>query len=185
MMDKRVAALIVQARCLKNKRRASKRLIMMKRERSRRRREFVRKQAIERLMFVILMSMICGNLSPEQMIWTKERSCHWWEHIVKCTFMPKDWLENFRISQSTFVYLCDQLKSSIEKNDTAMRKAIPTDMRVAIAIWFLATGADYRTIGHLFGVSKSTVCLVVKDLCSAIVKSLLLRYISFPIKRDR
>ena len=44
----------------------------------------------------------------------------------------------------------------------------------------LATGANYRTISHLFGVSKSTVCLVLKDVCSAIVKFLLPRYIQFP-----
>ena len=184
-MDKRVAALIVQARLLKSKHRAVKRLTLMKQRRDRRRREFVRRQAIERLMFVMLMfvmlmSMTCGSLSPERMIWTKERSSHWWEHIVKCTFTPKDWLENFCMSQSTFVYLCDELRSSIEKNDTVMRKAVPTDMRVAITLWFLATGADYRTTGHLFGMSKSTVCVVLKDVCSAIVKSLLPRYISFP-----
>ena len=84
------------------------------------------------------------------------------------------------MSQSTFVYLCDELRSSIEINDTVMREAIPTDMRVAITLWFLATGADYRTIGHLFCISKSTVCVVLKDACSAVVKSLLPRYISFP-----
>ena len=84
------------------------------------------------------------------------------------------------MSQCTFSYLCDELRSSIEKNDTEMRKAIPTDMRVALTLWFLATGADYRTIGHLFGVSKSTVCLVSKEVSSAIVKLLLPRYILFP-----
>ena len=42
------------------------------------------------------------------------------------------------------------------------------------------TSADYRTFSHLFGVSKSTVCLVSKDVCSAIVKSLLPRYVRFP-----
>ena len=67
---------------------------------------------------------------------------------MKCTFTPKDWLEKFRMSQSMFVYLCDELQSSIEKNDTAMRNALPT---VAITLWFLATGADYHTTGHLFG----------------------------------
>ena len=74
------------------------------------------------------------------------------------------------MSQSTFVYLCDELRSSIEKNDAVMRKAVPTDMRVAIILWFLATGSDYRTIGHLFGMSKSTVCVVLKDVCSAHVQ---------------
>ena len=56
-------------------------------------------------------------------------------------------------------------------------------MCVALTLWFLATGADYRTISHLFGVSKSTVRLVSKGVCSAcsaIVKSLLPHYIRFP-----
>ena len=49
-----------------------------------------------------------------------------------------------------------------------MRRPIVPEERLGIALWFLATGADYRTIGHLFGVSKATLCLVMKDVCSAI-----------------
>ena len=179
-MDKRVAALLVRAQMLKRKRRAAKRLKVMKQQRNKRRREFVRRQAMERFMFVVLMSVAFCNLSPERMLWMKERSNHWWEHVVNSTFTPQDWLQNFRMSQQTFLYLCDELRSSIEKSNTVMRRAVPTEMRVALTLWFLATGADYRTIGHLFGVSKSTVCLVTKDVCFAIVKSLLPRYIRFP-----
>ena len=49
-----------------------------------------------------------------------------------------------------------------------------------MTLGFLATGADYRTIGHLFGVSKSTVCVVTKQICAAIVKLLLPEYILVP-----
>ena len=122
---------------------------------------------------MMLMSVTCWNLLPERMIWTKEKTNHWWEHIVKSTYTPKDWLENFCMSLSTSAYLCDELRSSIEKNDTAMRKAIPADMRVALTLWFLATGANYRTTDHLFGILKSTISLVSKDAYSAIVKFLL------------
>ena len=59
------------------------------------------------------------------------------------------------MSQATFVYVCDELRSSVEKVDTEMRKAIPVEQRVALTLWYLATNADYRTIGHLFGVSKA------------------------------
>ena len=55
VMDKHVA-LIVQARLLKSKHRAVKRLTLMKQRRDRRKREFVRRQGIERLMFVMLTS---------------------------------------------------------------------------------------------------------------------------------
>ena len=39
---------------------------------------------------------------------------------------------------------------------------------------------DYRTIGHLFGVSKSAMCLVTKEVFSAIVQVLLPKYIKLP-----
>ena len=84
------------------------------------------------------------------------------------------------MSQATFVYVCDELRSAIEKTDTEMRKAIPVEQRVALTLWYLATNTDYRTIGHLFGVSKATVCMVTKEVCAAIVKVLLPTYIRVP-----
>ena len=62
-----------------------------------------------------------------QTVWTKERSTHWWEQVVNSSFTPQDWLNNFRMSKDTFLYLCDKLRSSISKSDTMMRKAIPTE----------------------------------------------------------
>ena len=53
---------------------------------------------------------------------------------MKSTFTHKDWLENFHVLQSMFSYLYDELQSPIEKNDTPMRKAIPTDTHVALTL---------------------------------------------------
>ena len=84
------------------------------------------------------------------------------------------------VSQATFTYLCSELRSTIEKTDTEMRAAVPVEQRVALTLWFLATNADYRTIGHLFGVSKPTVCVIAKEVCAAIVKVLLPKYVRVP-----
>ena len=54
-----------------------------------------------------------------------------------------------------------------------MRKAVPDKQRVGITLWYLATNSDYRTIGHLFGVSMATVCYVIKEVCESIVSVLL------------
>ena len=97
------------------------------------------------------------------------------------TFTEQDWITNFRLSQSTFDYLCHELKNEIVKKDTVMRLCIPIKMKVAIALWFLATNADYRTIGHLFGVSKASVCLIRREVCRAIVSILLPKYIKVPV----
>ena len=53
------------------------------------------------------------------------------------------------MSQAIFAYMCDELRSAIEKANTEMRKAIPVEQRVALTLWYLATNTDYRTIGHL------------------------------------
>ena len=49
-----------------------------------------------------------------------------------------------------------------------------------ITLWCLATCGEYRTIAHLLGVARSTVCVIVHDTCMAIVDVLLKRYIQFP-----
>ena len=109
-----------------------------------------------------------------------ERRSAWWERIVNQCFEGRDWLENFRMSRDTFLYLCEELKPAIERQDSVLRRTIPVQQRVAIALWKLATNSEYRSIGHLFGVSRSSVCLIVKDVCQAIVELLLPKYIQVP-----
>ena len=38
----------------------------------------------------------------------------------------------------------------------------------ALTLWFLSTGADSCTTGHLFGVSKAAVCVITKQVCNAL-----------------
>ena len=47
-------------------------------------------------------------------------------------------------------------------------------------MWYLATCGEYRTIGHLFGIARCTVCVIVHDTCKALVNTLKSQYISFP-----
>ena len=52
---------------------------------------------------------------------------------------------------------------------------------MTIALWVLATTSEYRTVAHLFGVARCTVCAVVHETCEAFVAKLMGLYISFPI----
>ena len=149
--------------------------------RARRRQIFVQRQARERLFFTLVLSMLAFNCcSPNRTLWRKERSSYWWDHVVNSTFSAHDWLENFRMSQATFLYVCNEIRPVIDKEDTVMRSAIPVEQRVALTLWLLATNSDYRTVGHLFGVSKPTVCVITKEVCAAIVNVLLPKYIRIP-----
>ncbi|XP_061565182.1 uncharacterized protein LOC133419782 [Cololabis saira] len=79
---------------------------------------------------------------------------------LETDFSSQQFVQNFRVSRESFEYICAQ--------------------RVAIAIWKLATGSEYRTISHLFGVSLSTVFNCVQDFCNTVVKVLLPAHIKSP-----
>ena len=96
------------------------------------------------------------------------------------TFQHNDWMENFRMGKDTLYYICDKLQPIIGRQDTKFRKCISVTQRVCITLWCLSTSCEYRTIAHLFGVSRSTICVIVQETCSAIVTVLMKTYIAFP-----
>ena len=55
--------------------------------------------------------------------------------------------------KDTFMYLSNQPKCALNKNRHLDEKGRTSGKRVAVAIWRLATNVEYRTIGHLFGIS--------------------------------
>ncbi len=57
---------------------------------------------------------------------------------------------------------------------------MPLQKRVAVAVWKLATNAEYRSVAHLFGVGISTACDCVKDFCSSVETILLPEVIQMP-----
>ena len=56
--------------------------------------------------------------------------------------------------------------------------------RVAIKLYRLADTASYRTASNLFGKGKSTVCQIVLEVCSCIVKVLFKRLFYLPITQQ-
>ena len=96
------------------------------------------------------------------------------------SFTKEDYVKYFRMSKGTFLYLCQELRHTISRHDTQMRKVLPCEMRVAITLWQLGTNDSYRAFRHLFSASRSSVCYIVKEVCQAIVSKLLLIYIRIP-----
>ena len=120
----------------------------MKRARQRRN-AFYKRQAQERLLFAFFMSITVLSMhwSAVRAVWAKERSTYWWERIVNSAFTLNDWLENFRMSHNTLVYLCNELRQTVEKENTVMRKAIPVEQRVALT-YSVAVGNNSRLPDH-------------------------------------
>ena len=135
-------------------------------------------------MTFLLLNAVCASLHFERRVWMKLRSSHFWEFIVKRSFNERDWYENFRMRKQTFDYLCSKLRPAIEKRNTVLRAAICVEQRVAVCLWCLASSVEYRTVAHLFGISVASVCLIVRNVCKAIVKVLMPKYIRLPKTED-
>ena len=84
------------------------------------------------------------------------------------------------MKKATFFFICEQLRPYLQKEDSNMRKAISVEKRLAIALWRLATGSYYKTIGYLFGISEASACRICDEVCSLVATKLLPRLIKFP-----
>jgi len=61
------------------------------------------------------------------------------------------------VSRESFNKICEMLKDGALR-DRDDSRAISLEKKVAIALYVLGSSAEYRTVGHIFGVSKSFVC---------------------------
>ena len=71
---------------------------------------------MERLL-VMAVVMTIASFSVSSMvrtIWMKERSSDWYDNIVLGTFTHREWIENFRMTQETFLYVCNERRPYIE-----------------------------------------------------------------------
>jgi hypothetical protein len=104
----------------------------------------------------------------------------WWQEVFNGANNSEWWRDNLRMSQVTFEFICNDIRPYIESQVTRFRDPISVEVRVAITIWRLATNIEYRTLGGLFGLGRSTVGEIVLDTCDAIPKFLLPKYACVP-----
>ena len=113
--------------------------------------------------------------------WEKPgRAGIWWDNFINNIVLPEEWVENFRMTKESFMSLCYELKPYIEKNVTRLRLPIPFRKRVAITIYYLVDEGRYRKTANAFGVSRSAVSVIVREVCHAISLYLGPKYIKMP-----
>ena len=56
-------------------------------------------------------------------------------------FTNEEWVENFRISKPTFMFLCQQVKTNIEWKNMHLKGSIFVEQHIAVTLWYLSTCA--------------------------------------------
>jgi hypothetical protein len=64
------------------------------------------------------------------------------------------------------------LEKKISKKDTAFKKAISVQERLALTLHFLASGDSYVSLQYLFQISKQAISCIVLEVCEALVEKL-------------
>lgn len=119
-------------------------------------------------------------------IWMRVRSRAYWPNILKYAD-EEYWLSTFRMTSDTFLYICDELRDHLKPAHNPFHQArepIAAEEQVAICLYYLASGSLYRVVGDVFGIHKSTVCVIVHKVCNKIVEKLIQQWITIPDEHE-
>ena len=165
-----------------------------------RRRRFIRRRSLEtrnmarriRIIRTVLIQnhqMVCfiaflqkrfaSACLNRRSIWMKYRSTSFFTDVV-ANWGDREWKQNFRISRTTFRFLCRELAPYLSRS-SVVRESLPLELRVAVCLWRLGTNVEYRTISHLFGLGISTVCVAVHNVCDLLIQQFSTTYIKIPM----
>ena len=77
------------------------------------------------------------------------------------------------------------MKKEVEEDENcAMSAHVPLEKRVGVALALLASKNeyknDYSVIAHTFGISKSSVAIIFKQFCNAVVDILFGKVVQLP-----
>ena len=108
------------------------------------------------------------------------RTSSWWDKLIKGEILEEDWKKNLRMTKDDFLHLVDQLRIDIQPDANAVRDSLPPEKQVAMTLYYLKDQGSYLVTCNAFGVGKSTLSSVVKDVCKAINQRVGPNYLRLP-----
>ena len=142
----------------------------------RRRRRFFQKmrmsRGMERTRRIVVIRTIQSTRyrHNHKTAWVYPRPQFWFEQLLLNRYQDHLWREHFRVSRDTFQHICGLVGPQLMRQNTILREAITVEKRVAVALWRLATGISYRTVGLTFGIGRCTAMNVKDEFCSALMR---------------
>lgn len=112
-------------------------------------------------------------------IWVYPRPQHWLEEMLNNRVLHSLWKKHFRVSRGTFDYICGIVSHDIQRQNTRLRRAIPVQKRVAVALWRLGSGNSFRSTAITFGIGKASAVKICHSFSEAINRSMN-EFISLP-----
>ncbi|XP_060759475.1 putative nuclease HARBI1 [Neoarius graeffei] len=117
----------------------------------------------------------------ERRFWVRPgRSSAWWDNFVDQVVVAEEWYENFRMSRSALIHLSERLRLQLEGTTMRMRRPVDLLTRVACTLYYLCDEGRLHKTANAFGLSRSTVSVIIRQVCKAICTTLGHEYIATP-----
>ena len=105
--------------------------------------------------------------------WIKPgRTNAWWEKFLNNKVADTEWVENFHMSRSSFFDLVTIQRPYLQKQQTKMRNPITVKCQVSIFLYYFCDEGRYRKSANAFGLSRSSVSVLIRKVTKIIVKHL-------------
>ena len=87
----------------------------------------------KQLLLIMLSIITLINPPRDRICWMRPNSDDWFI-LADSTFNREQWYENFRVTRDTFTIILNEIEPDIAKQDTPMRKAVPTRKKLAMTL---------------------------------------------------
>lgn len=93
--------------------------------------------------------------------------------------MSYEYNERFRLSSHKFQSMVVLLRPYLERV-TERSKALPAELQLQVALHWMGTGAQYHAIADMHGISKASVCRIVRSTVAAVNNAMFADYVKWP-----
>lgn len=103
-------------------------------------------------------SACCSLYRTPRVIWMRPRVRGFWANFYH-NADEFTWIQTLRMKKQTFMYIFEQFqhKLVVRYNPLSPRPGVPAQEKLGMALYYLASNAEFRVVGNVFGVSASTV----------------------------
>ena len=89
--------------------------------------------------------------------------------VSELQIKDEDIYKNYlRMKPEHFDEILDIIRNDISKQNTHLRDSISAEVKIAVMIRFLATGASFQELSTCFRVHRSTIGEFIPEVCAAI-----------------
>jgi hypothetical protein len=120
----------------------------------------------------IMMMVFFLFENKERVVWKFDCLGGYVSQFLLGSYCARMFQDRVQMSRPTFAYLYHLLGLILSKKDTKFRPCIPIEDRISLTLHRLGSGDTLHTLADLYGISRPSASVRVRETCEGIKKLL-------------